>query len=156
MKTYNYERVGLMLDYINSSKEKIEPLELIGKFIPSLYELNLVYNKTLKGKYYNVRIDMQSIELKGALKKAYQLKKELDFGEKMIINYLQKDNKETEELNMKSGQKVYNSELGNGVIVQVFTDDLMTIKFDTKQYPCMCSQKGYTVYDDRKRKLELR
>ena len=156
MKTYNYERVGLMLDYINSSKEKIEPLELIGKFIPSLYELNIVYNKTLKGKYYNIRIDVQSIELKGALKKAYQLKKELDFGEKMIINYLQKDNKEIEVLNMKEGQKIYNSELGNGIVVSLHSEGLMLVKFDTKQYPCMCSQKGYTVYDDRKRKLEFR
>lgn len=156
MKKYNYERVGLMLDYINSSKEKIEPLELIGRFVPSLYELNLVYNKTLKGAYHNIRIDMQSVELKGALRKAYQLKKELEFSEKMILNYLAKDEEEIKGLEMVEGQKVYSSELGDGIVVSLHSEGLMLVKFDTKQYPCMCSQKGYTVYDDRKRKLELR
>ena len=88
MKSYNYERVGLMLDYINAREEKVEPLELISNFLPSLYELNIVYNKTLKGAYHNIRIDMQSKELKGALRKAYQLKNELDYCETMILNYL--------------------------------------------------------------------
>ena len=93
MKNYDYERVGLMIEHINSSKEKIGPLELIGKFLPSLYELNIVYNKTLKGSYHNIRIDMQSKELKGAIRKAYELKNELDFSEQMIIQYLDKKGK---------------------------------------------------------------
>ena len=55
MKSYNYERVGLMLKHINEREEKkVEPLELISFYLPSLYELNLVYNKTLKGKYHNI------------------------------------------------------------------------------------------------------
>ena len=57
---------------------------------------------------------------------------------------------------MKEGQKIYNSELGNGVVVSLHSEGLMLVKFDSKELPCMCSQKGYTVYDDRKRKLELR
>ena len=93
MKTYNYERVGLMLNYINSKEEKIEPIELISQFLPSLYELNIVYNKTLKGQYHNITIDMQSKELKGAIRKAYELKNELDYCEIMILNYLQRKDK---------------------------------------------------------------
>lgn len=57
-------------------------------YLPSLYELNLVYNKTLKGKYHNISIDMQSKELKGALRKAYELKNEQDYTNEMIYNYL--------------------------------------------------------------------
>ena len=93
MKNYNYERVGLMLEHINSSEEKVEPLELISIYIPSMYELNLVYNKTLKGAYHNIRIDMQSRELKGAIKKSHELKNELDYCETMILNYLRRDEK---------------------------------------------------------------
>ena len=89
MKSYNYERVGLMLKHINEREEKkVEPLELISFYLPSLYELNLVYNKTLKGKYHNISIDMQSKELKGALRKAYELKNEQDYTNEMIYNYL--------------------------------------------------------------------
>lgn len=80
-----------MLEVINGTDEKVEPLELIGKFLPSLYELNIVYNKTLKGAYHNIRIDMQSRELKGAIKKAYQLKHELDYCEDMIVRYLEEN-----------------------------------------------------------------
>ena len=104
MKSYNYERVGLILKHINEREEKkVEPLELISFYLPSLYELNLVYNKTLKGKYHNISIDMQSKELKGALRKAYELKNEQDYTNEMIYNYLArnevaKENKRVKEL----------------------------------------------------------
>ena len=99
MRNTNYERIGLMLDYINSTEEKVEALELIGKFLPSLYELNIVYNKTLKGAYHNIRIDMQSKELKGAIRKAYELKNELDYCEEMIVRYLEEnENKRKEDV----------------------------------------------------------
>lgn len=94
MKNYNYERVGQMLEYINTAERRIEPLELIGKFLPSIYELNIVYNKTLKGAYHDIRIDMQNKELKGAIRKAYELKNELEYCEEMILRYLKENENE--------------------------------------------------------------
>lgn len=91
MKNSNYKRIGLMLDYINGSKEKVEPLELISKFLPSIYELNIVYNKTLKGQYHKITIDTRSKELKGAIRKAYELKNELEYCEQMILRYLEEN-----------------------------------------------------------------
>lgn len=87
-KSHNEKRVGLMLDYINSTERKICELELIANFLPSIYELNLIYNKVLKGKYHDIRIDTKDIKLKNAIKKAYELKNEEDYNSEMIFRKL--------------------------------------------------------------------
>ena len=153
MKNYNYEKVGLMLDYINGSKDKVEPLELIAKFIPSMYELNIIYNKNFKGQYNKITIDMQDKSLKGAIRKSYELKNELESTEVMIKRYLGVDMKKED---IAEGQKVYCKEYGNGEITKLFEYELMFVKFESKKLPVMCSQKGYTVHDDTKRKLTKR
>ena len=54
------------------------------------------------------------------------------------------------------GQYVYCKEYGNGEIIKLFEYELMFVKFEDKKLPVMCSQKGYTVHDDTKRKLTKR
>lgn len=57
---------------------------------------------------------------------------------------------------IKVGQYVYCQELGNGEIIALYNHDLMTVQFDSKKLPVMCSQNGYTVYDEKKRKITKR
>lgn len=90
MSIQNYERVGKMLDYLNK-KERVEVDEIIANFVPSIYDLNIVFNKVLKGEYFNTRIDMQSKELKGAIRKAYELKHKENFNSTMIYRYLKEN-----------------------------------------------------------------
>ena len=64
--------------------------------------------------------------------------------------------KSMEAEDIKKGQYVYNEEYGNGEIVQVLENDLMLVKFDSRELKTMCSQKGYTLHDDKKRKVTKR
>lgn len=57
---------------------------------------------------------------------------------------------------IRQGQYVHCKELGNGEITQVMEFDFMLVKFESKDLPVMCSQKGYTIYDDVKRKITKR
>ena len=41
-------------------------------------------------------------------------------------------------------------------IIKLFEYELMFVKFEGKKLPVMCSQKGYTVHDDTKRKITKR
>ncbi len=84
----NRDRLFQMLDYIKEKEREVLPLELIAFFIPSMYELNLVYNKTFKGKYFNITISMSDVNLKATIRKAHELKHEQDFTSEMILNYL--------------------------------------------------------------------
>ncbi len=43
---------------------------------------------------------------------------------------------------------------GRGVVMSIFEDDLMLVKFDKRELPTMCSSSTFvTVFDDIKRKL---
>jgi len=79
-----------MIKYVKESEKTIYPFELIAFFIPSMQELNLLYNKTFKGKYHRITIDLSNRTLKGAIRKAYQLKKEKDYTGEMILGYLKR------------------------------------------------------------------
>lgn len=49
---------------------------------------------------------------------------------------------------------VYCKEYGRGVITFIcLNDELMTVKFENKELPVMCSVNGYTVNDNIKRKV---
>ena len=76
MKTkHNRDRLFKMLAYMETHKNTT-PLMLICEFLCSMYELNLAYNKTHKGKYNDITIDMQDQALKDTSKKAYYMNKE--------------------------------------------------------------------------------
>jgi len=76
-----------MLEYIEKNETVISPLELIANFVPSMYELNLVYNKTYKGMYHNIRVSLNDTQLKGAIRKAYELRED-EYDSDMILRYL--------------------------------------------------------------------
>ncbi len=61
-----------------------------------------------------------------------------------------------EKEDIRLNQYVYCEELGNGIITKIFQEDFMLVKFDSKDLPVMCSVKGYTVYDDKRRKISKR
>ena len=58
---------------------------------------------------------------------------------------------------LRHGQYVYCDELGNGIITKLYEDsDLMLVKFESKDLNVMCNKNGYTVYDEKRRKITKR
>lgn len=85
MKVQDYERVGMILKYIKDKESEISLTEIVAKFIPSVYDLNIVYNKVLEGKFF--RIDSKDKRLKGLIRKAHQLKED-GFNSDERVRYL--------------------------------------------------------------------
>lgn len=53
---------------------------------------------------------------------------------------------------VRKGLYVYCEDLGRGQILNIH-DDLMIVKFDSKEFGVMCSIDSYTVHDRVKRKI---
>lgn len=53
----------------------------------------------------------------------------------------------------KVNDKVDCVEYGKGVVLQLCDYELMLVKFESRELKTMCSQKGFTVHDDKKRKV---
>lgn len=54
---------------------------------------------------------------------------------------------------LQIGLYVHCEDFGRGKIVKLYSDNLMSVHFDNHKLPCMCSQDGYTVFDNKKRKI---
>ena len=54
---------------------------------------------------------------------------------------------------LQIGLYVHCEDFGRGKIVKLYSENLMSVHFDNHKLPCMCSQDGYTVFDNKKRKI---
>ena len=67
-------------------------------------------------------------------------------------DYLYSRNK-INKSDLQIGLYVHCEDFGRGKIVKLYSENLMSVHFDNHKLPCMCSQDGYTVFDNKKRKI---
>ena len=67
-------------------------------------------------------------------------------------DYLYNRNK-INKSDLQIGLYVHCEDFGRGKIVKLYSENLMSVHFDNHKLPCMCSQDGYTVFDNKKRKI---
>ena len=134
-------------EYIKSNnsltKEELTK-QVVVRYIPSMKQLFRVMRKN---KHF---IDSRDKDIISLIRETYSLKNEKGYDTEKRLSYfgLVKD------LGVGSEVDCDYEDYGHGVVVKMYSSDLMAVQFDDRPYTTMCNSKTMTtVHDAVKRKL---
>ncbi len=102
----------------------------------------LVEENCMSSKALSIKYNLTSVQLWFLFEKLLQGKFEI----------LYEREKLTKEC-LRVGLYVSCKEYGRGKIISLNSNNLMVVHFNSRKLPTMCSQDGYTVHDETKRKI---